>query len=153
MSLQEKQILVHSRYDPRKEAQKFKTRHLDQENLDLLILGGFGLGYLVESILETPLLHGPKKIIVCEHSWQMIKLALQHRDVHNILLDKRCEIWVLERPQMLKNILQKEKKNHVRCLIHPGSQQVHPDFYLQLKDQCINYQNRLPDQSSDTRTL
>ncbi len=74
---------LHSRYDPIREArQKLKRQHY--EGADFLILLGFGLGYLLDALLEDSNAR-QRHYFIIESDIQILKGAFETRDLSSIL--------------------------------------------------------------------
>jgi hypothetical protein len=74
---------LHSKYDPLREARQALKKH-DCTNVDYFILLGFGLGYLLDALLEghsDPLNH----YFIIESDLEILKAAFEARDLTAIL--------------------------------------------------------------------
>ena len=133
-------ILLHSRYDPVKESENIINRFI-QQNYDVLIIGGFGLGFLCKAALRTK---NVKHILIIEKDIQIFKSALIANDISEIiknpqvkfLFEKNDEIPGLS--DYLLNIVTKK----VFTLIHNPSAKIYPEFYLNLKNIIDSYLQR-----------
>ena len=77
-----KGILLHSKYNPVKEALKF-TETNNIKRGDHLVLYGFGLGYHVEKMLDV--IGDDGRLVVIETNEQVFKAAMMFRDLSGIL--------------------------------------------------------------------
>ncbi|MCP4213446.1 MAG: glycosyltransferase, partial [bacterium] len=117
--------LLHSKYAPVKEAEKFAAG-LDISNCRHIVLAGFGLGYHVRALLERMETTGQLYIIAV--NIDIFKLALQTRDLSDILTDDRVHIITAAgKTAFQKQIHDLEKSlrsaTHT-VLLHPPSMQV-----------------------------
>jgi len=74
-------ILLHSLYDPMNEARRI-VADLDLDNAYNVILFGFGMGYLVEAIMERS---PDVNIIIVEPNIPLLKCAFMHRDLEKVI--------------------------------------------------------------------
>jgi hypothetical protein len=74
---------LHSRYDPVREARKILGKQ-DISGADYIILLGFGLGYLLDAILEN---NGAKnkRYFIVESDLEILKAAFEARDLSNLI--------------------------------------------------------------------
>jgi len=86
-----RKIVLHSLYDPIKEAERFvKSRDIKPD--DNILLYGFGNGYVVESILNA--LNDDGRLVVFEFNYQIFRKALEVRDFAHIISDRRLFLYV-----------------------------------------------------------
>lgn len=96
-------LYIHSKYDPVKEAEKIAK---EQSTADLLILGGFGLGYQTEAIMKR----FPSSIIVVyEPSINLFLEAMEVRNFTKILLNPRIFFLIGKDPESIKKFLNPKK--------------------------------------------
>lgn len=81
------EIGIHSAYDPVREASDKVNGALGEKGNNYFVLLGFGLGYVVDQLRKD----APRdcRIIVIEAHWAAFRLALETRDLREILSDKR----------------------------------------------------------------
>lgn len=92
-------ILLHSAYDPRKEAKNFISAS-DIEDARFLIVLGFGLGYHVKEILEN--YPWVKLIVVIEPQPRLFKLAMSLLDFSSVFSSSRIRIILENDPVKIK---------------------------------------------------
>jgi len=92
-------ILLHSAYDPLKEAKNF-IEGCNLENTRFLIILGFGLGYHVKEILDN--YPGIKLIVIVEPQLCLFKLALNILDMSAILSSSRIKLILEDDPLRIK---------------------------------------------------
>lgn len=90
---------LHSRHNPVREASKL-SRQISKA--DLIILGGFGLGYLCE---ELCVLHPDTIIVVTEPSKELLYMAFTSRNLESIILNQNIYFLVDEDPDLINNFL------------------------------------------------
>ncbi|MCG5499062.1 motility associated factor glycosyltransferase family protein [Ectothiorhodospira variabilis] len=84
---------LHSPYDPIREANALVDKELDPAELEVVVLLGVGLGYYIESVL--PSLDPRAQVVVVEPDIAAFRLALEHRDITDLLNSERV-IWVVQ---------------------------------------------------------
>ncbi len=84
-------VFLHSSVDPIKEVRRL-VNTLEVQVGDLLVVYGLGLGYLVEALLEQ--LDERISLFVIEPDRKVFQLAMQTRDLCNILASKRVFIHI-----------------------------------------------------------
>jgi spore maturation protein CgeB len=129
----QKQISLHSRFDPEKEGRDL-VAGLDIRPDDLLIVLGLGLGYHVKSILKN--LDPQIPVVLIESSAQIFKTAFYHTDLADIL-DRPGLYPIIGRSQnqalrQAGRIQVKHDLARIRLLEHPASIRLDPDYYLPL---------------------
>ncbi|MCD6574546.1 motility associated factor glycosyltransferase family protein [Candidatus Aerophobetes bacterium] len=96
------QVLLHSAYDPFREAKNF-IRGYDLEDTLFLIVVGFGLGYHVKEIIDNyPWI---KLVIVIEPQPSFFKLALSLLDLSPLFSSPRVKLIVEDSPLNIKGKL------------------------------------------------
>ncbi|OCL27632.1 hypothetical protein U472_03525 [Orenia metallireducens] len=133
--LDNKELFLHSKYDPKKEAERFISEYrLDQYGS--LILIGFALGYHVETILNK--LKSDQRLKIVITNPYIFKVALENRDLTNILKDERLEMILELNPDELisnlKNSLENLSSKNSKLLVHPQSLKSIPKEMIFLKD-------------------
>ncbi|HTP57471.1 MAG TPA: hypothetical protein VMM82_01050, partial [Spirochaetia bacterium] len=94
-------LTLHSRHDPRGEAERLAAREL-QETPSAVIVMGFGLGYTVEAVRRK---FPEMPILVLEPDGQMFQAALSARHLGEILSDERILFHVAGKPQEVTSFL------------------------------------------------
>ncbi len=124
-------IYLHSKYDPRKEAEKLAAS-LEIDGCGSLFVMGFGLGYHVKALFAQLGTEGG--IIIAEPSLPLLKTALEHVDLAEVLGSQRCFILT----EIDKNLLSTRLGRYgARLLLgtrfawHPASKEVAGSFLLQ----------------------
>lgn len=106
-----KKIYLHSKYRAEKEAKKYIDQY-DLNNIETIILIGFGFGYYAEEILSR--IKNDQKLNIVISSPDIFKVALKNKNFSKLLSDKRVTIILANNPQTLTNKLQElliNKKN------------------------------------------
>jgi hypothetical protein len=96
-------IALHSRYDPRREAERFAQANITNPATSCAVVG-FGLGYHAEAILSR--LCESAMLLIFEDRKDVMRAALEHRDLRQLLGSPRV-VWFGDesRPEMLGRIL------------------------------------------------
>jgi len=131
-------ILLHSKYDPLREAQQIVNTYQYAPTADL-VLFGFGLGYHVEEVLQRPSKHG--LILVVEADIEVFIHACMCRDLSHIFTHPNVVFSVSEETATVFNRLTDHSlsvlANSLSVLVHPTSVKCHADFYAQIR-KCLN---------------
>jgi len=128
-----RRIWLHSRYDPEDEARKF-VDGVDVSKAYCFVVGGFGLGHHVRALFER--LRGDAFIIVSEPDLALIRTALEHVDLGEVLDSGRCVILTEANTSQLHEKLQ---PHHTMMMLgtqivsHPASQRVAGAFHDTLR--------------------
>jgi hypothetical protein len=111
---------IHSKYDPIAEARKVISA-AQGKKYDCWVFGGFGLGYYVESFLDT---NDDAKIIIVEPEISLLAAAAQARDLEKIICSDRIFFVISTEPETVSSILsakQFEKINYLGRKNHGGT--------------------------------
>ncbi|WP_187759725.1 motility associated factor glycosyltransferase family protein [Thiospirochaeta perfilievii] len=92
-------LYIHSKYSPQNEAKKL-AKEVQKSNL--IILGGFGLGYLAQEISE---IHKDAIIIIYEPNMNLFMEALKVRDFSILFNNNRVKVLVGQTPESIKDYL------------------------------------------------
>jgi len=131
MKIDDKEILLHSAYNPGKEADRLiESRGLDKESN--VALFGNGLGYDVLAILEEIKNHCDV-IFVFESSADMFKHSLEHLDMTSVLSDKRV-VWIVEESrQIVHEKIGKYRQqlitNGIKFVANENAMKMNPEWY------------------------
>ncbi len=122
-------LYLHSKYAPLNEARNLIAQAVHKEN-DLVIIGGFGLGYCAEAALEAS--SSETRVIVVENDASVIKAALESRDIQDLLSNPRLSILCTDIASEIHGLLGEYETKNVACIIHRASAQRYPEFYDKL---------------------
>ncbi|WP_408955671.1 motility associated factor glycosyltransferase family protein [Natroniella sp. ANB-PHB2] len=135
IGLKDKELLLNSHYNPRREAKRFIANY-NLEEVASIILIGFGLGYYVEELLNKLRRDQSLKIVVVNSD--IFKFALKNRDLELILKDRRVELIIGVKFSGLINKLQglfnKLDILESKLIFHEQSIKVMPNEFLALRD-------------------
>ena len=130
-------MLVHSGYNPRREAKKLIERV--EGEVDLLVILGIGLGYILEVALGERRI---KHILVCERELWVLKVAFEHRDLSGVILDRRCD-WVIgEDYERFIGLLRSERRRNMQLLANGVLEKLGGDYYEGLRVLVKRYAER-----------
>jgi hypothetical protein len=87
------EFYLHSLYDPISEAKQTATKELDDPKINVVVVFGFGLGYLLEEILKA--CDKKTRIVIVESRLDCLVTALSSRALDNVLSDERLK-FILE---------------------------------------------------------
>lgn len=95
-------ILLHSKYNPEKEAEVFANSKFKKKK-KVNILYGFGLGYHIKKILSN--LGEEELLYVLDSNIELFKIALEICDLCDVLLDKRLILTISDDVKRVNEIL------------------------------------------------
>ncbi len=130
-------ILFHSKYHPKREAAKLISAAIEKEP-EVLIIGGIGLGYLVEEALN---LFKRCEVVVCDFDWQILKSLLENRPVTQLFSNPRVHTVFADNPQALIEVMKPFQTTSIKLITHQPSHRLHPDYYDKLKSAVDYFQN------------
>lgn len=152
MTLKYNSVLMHSLYDPMKEARTWaKTVQLKNENA--LIVLGVGMGYHIHALLET--VPQALKLFVFEPSLQVWEIFKAHPSNKELLGNERVTFF--QNPDMdeigktLKNFLIYESaSDRVMIVEHPGSLRANFEAFKTIRKELIEIMRWLRVQENTT---
>ncbi|MCL2293669.1 MAG: DUF115 domain-containing protein [Spirochaetes bacterium] len=139
---------IHSKYDPAGEARKVITAALSpqpahsavqNETFDCWVFGGFGLGYYIESFLDS---NDDAKIIIVEPEISLLAAAAQVRDLEKIINSDRIYYVISAEPEVVSLILsniQVEKVNYFQMI---SEYNMNPEYFDKVKKNISAYISR-----------
>ncbi len=92
-------LYLHSKYDPVKEAVKIAN---EIEKSNLIVIGGFGLGYHVEEIVKK---HPDSTVVVFEPNMDLFMEAMKLRDFSFLISSKNVFFLISQHIQTIKDFL------------------------------------------------
>lgn len=133
-STEGKEIILHSTYDPQREAQHIVSSYEYSPTADIVLLG-FGLGYHVEEVLAKPAKHG--LILIVEADLEILWHACMSRDLSAVFLHPHVVLSVAENPACIFNRLTEHSMsvlaNSLSVLEHPASVKCYDRVYSQAR--------------------
>ena len=132
-------LFLHSRYDPMAEARKF-VEAIDCEKAWCFVIGGLGMGYHVQALLER--LRGDAFIIVTECDLTLIKTAMEHVDLSEpigagkLLFLTDTDVGAMHQRLDRHNTTM---MMGLQFVAHPASQQVAGEFHDALRASLADY--------------
>lgn len=131
-----KRLFVHSRFDPRKEAERF-IGGIDAGEYDLFIVSGFGFGFHAEELLGR--MGGDSILLVIEKSPLMLRKALGCRDLSGLLSDERLLLLIEPTEDEIAGALRGKSSRRSSLVLHRGSHQTEPDYYSNMQEIARSY--------------
>ncbi|WP_285719676.1 6-hydroxymethylpterin diphosphokinase MptE-like protein [Pelosinus sp. IPA-1] len=132
MSSTGKKVFLHSSVDPVKEAKKI-AESVSSKPGNVIVVYGFGLGYLVEALLETVDERSP--IFIIEPERDLFCAAMAARDLRHLLSSERLYILVSDLPRTVKayffSVYNAAKHQDIIVTGLAGHRTVYGDFYDQ----------------------
>lgn len=134
-------ILLHSKYDPEKEARQFILDKRIKEG-DMVAVYGFGLGYHIQELLKYVGKHG--QVYVIEPNIGLFREVLKCINPGEFLSDKRLNIIFDNDLSMVSkkiaDLLTELRIKNGRMLIHRPSLELTPDYAGPLKQVLLEWQ-------------
>ncbi|AKX93510.1 hypothetical protein MTHERMOG20_20620 [Moorella thermoacetica] len=134
-----KEIALHSRYDPRREAVTW-ARGVD-ENADMVVVLGMGLGYHLEALKD---LYPHKAVLVLEPELAAVKLAFAARDMTHLLKSGQFYLLAVADPEdaaaQLSNILAENAGKRIALHTLPAYEQLYAGYWQRV---CQGVTDRL----------
>lgn len=121
-----KQMLVHSRVDPVREAERFAAE-ADTTGRDLVVILGFGFGYHCEAMLARA--GSSVNIIAVEFNPAMVKSAAESRDLSALFSSGNFFLLVKPDETNLASVLKGRSSKNVIFVTHRGSYQLKGQYY------------------------
>jgi hypothetical protein len=132
-------IWLHSRYDPRKQAEQFAQQTIDLEKPSI-VLTGVGLGYLAEAIWQHT--KGRCVLIVLEPDLAMIFRALHCADLSKAIRDNRLMFLTSEEPDHLHDHLEPQNLLLIagtQIVIFEPGMHLAGDFHKRMSQRITDY--------------
>lgn len=136
---------LHSAYDPEKEAKEYVGAELTDPEINVVVVAGFGLGYLVQALCQS--CNARTRISVIEPRLDLLITALSSRDLTDVLSDERIRIIAQEDiGQAIKETvaeLSPEKLKAWKLIASPPQMRLHKNYLQTFVDQlgsAINVQ-------------
>lgn len=126
ISINNKKIFIHSRYDPQKEAERFISE-IDTSQFNLFIVFGFGFAYHIEELFKR--IEPNSTVLVFEKHPAIIRAAIENRDLSTILNDPRIFILIDPDEDTIAETLRGKSTYKVSLVLHRGSYQLDPEYY------------------------
>ncbi|HWR54965.1 MAG TPA: 6-hydroxymethylpterin diphosphokinase MptE-like protein [Negativicutes bacterium] len=129
----ETKVFLHSSIDPKREAYRLAASTAVKSD-SILVVYGFGLGYLVEALLETTPPSVP--IVVVEPDNVLFSTALKVRDLRDMLINERIHWIITENIEDVKSyfydIFEVAKYGGIEYIGLPGQQRVYEEYFRKL---------------------
>ena len=132
-------VWLHSRYDPRKQAEQFAQQTIDLEKPSI-VLTGMGLGYLAEAIWQRT--KGRCVLIVLEPDLAMIFRALHCVDLSKAIRDNRLMFLTSEEPDHLHDHLEPQNLLLIagtQIVIFEPGMHLAGDFHKRMSQRITDY--------------
>lgn len=141
ITVNNRKIYLHSRFDPLKEAERFISE-MEPEKFDLLIIMGFAFAYHAEILLKR--IQKDATLLIIEKSPALLKKAARSRPLSELLNDKRVKILIDPGEDEIADTLKGKSSYRVTFATHRGSHQFAPEYYENIKKtamSCLSTKN------------
>ncbi|VDN48537.1 conserved protein of unknown function [Petrocella atlantisensis] len=127
---EEGRILIHSLYNPKREARKIVEDLYDSTASNYVFIG-MGFGY---HILELMLLSPNTTVYIAEMNMQLLKLALEYMDLEQLLLNENIKLYPIDDIKKLSTLIESFTfHGNYKIVIHPPLLNALPEKYLSVK--------------------
>lgn len=126
-----KTMRVHSRGDPFRESERM-IQNMEPSAFDCIVVFGFGFAYHLELLLER--LSPEGTLLVIERHGEMVKRAMERRNLTFLLGDERISLLVAPSSEEVAEELKKRSTRRVTILLHRGSAVLDPEFYEKVRE-------------------
>lgn len=131
-------VYIHSKHAPLKEAARLIERELTGQ-ADVIIIAGFGFGYLVEACLTRyPL----KPVIIVEPDPSFFLTALSVRDLRFVLSSPRISLMIGVQPSAITRLLDLMPGGNIQLIKLRSMYEKDRDYYRQLEQNISAYLSR-----------
>ena len=124
-----KTLLLHSRYEPVKEAERF-INEINPADFTLFIVCGLGFAYHVEELLRRA--PAESTVLVLEKDAGILRLACEARELAALFADARLHVLLAPTEDAVAQELRGRSSMKVSFLTHRGSHQTDPAYYNNL---------------------
>jgi len=147
-------IYYHSRYDPIKETDRIVEILLkENDDLDILVIFGSGLGYLIRSLHEKLLKNNKSSIkpyiIYIEYDLKMFLTSIKYFDWSDILKDENIKMFFSAEKEIIGSFIQTIPSKKMRYYYYRPSFVKNEDYYKEIQ-KYINYVLDRKDMNSAT---
>lgn len=134
-----KNINIHSKYDPIKEASRIGDHLLhDKEELDVIIIYGCGLGYVARHLYENIIKNNKNKLkpylLYIEADIKMFMTSITHIDWNDILQDEYFKIFLSAEKEIIGSFIQTIPTKRARYYYHRPSYELNSDYYKEIQN-------------------
>ncbi|GMB09127.1 motility associated factor glycosyltransferase family protein [Thermolongibacillus altinsuensis] len=127
--------LLHSKYDPIKEAKNFIKNNLE-ESANGYIVYGFGLGYHIKELLENI---EAKELVIFETRPAVFYLALKYVNLEGIVNNTNIKIYLEDDVKSFVQEFNKIELKEYQLIIHGPSLKIMPKDFTDIKFLFENY--------------
>lgn len=125
---------IHSRFSPRKEAEKWT--YLLPPNMETFVALGFGLGY---HLLALQRKYHLDRLAVIESDIELFLLAMKLVDLTTILQDPRVYLFIDDKISEIRDFLNNLSPGSVSYRGYLPSISLHPEYYQPIKEMLEDY--------------
>ncbi|TAL36107.1 MAG: DUF115 domain-containing protein [Spirochaetes bacterium] len=129
ITLAGKKLLLHSRYEPLKEAARL-IDEVDAPAFTLFVVCGFAFAYHVQDLMDRA--PAGSTVLVLEKDAAVIRLACECRDLSALFADRRLHVLIDPTEDIVAEELKGKSSMKVSFLTHRGSHQTDPAYYNNL---------------------
>ncbi|MDI6793278.1 MAG: methyltransferase domain-containing protein [bacterium] len=124
------EILLHSRFDPKKEAVRYLDS-IDFEKARVILVLGVGLGYLLEALGER--FPQEKRIIAVEKRMEVFHTSLFFKDWRKTLSNKKVSLIVGKDVEAVVQLVEDAPQEDIKIVEHRTSYRLSQEYYEKVK--------------------
>jgi hypothetical protein len=129
-----KRILLHSLYNPQKEAQEFVRSHIEQiRSKKKIIVYGLGCGYHISEIIEATR-DTKQEIEVWDFNVELYNFVKNEKQIVNLLNNDRITLYVDDNQQRIMSQWKRFDDQRDYLIIHPASLRIIPESLSAFKN-------------------
>lgn len=132
-----KGLYLHSKHNPKREASKQAAQI---KKADLIVLGGFGLGYQCEEVIRS---YPKTAVVVIEPDREIFFEALKYRDLSDLIRNCNINFAVGEDFSYIKNFFIPGKVKSISLLTLTARVNSNSDYFINLKECIDTYLERI----------
>ncbi|MDX9802297.1 MAG: DUF115 domain-containing protein, partial [Spirochaetia bacterium] len=129
---------IHSRHDPKGEAEKIITSAMD-EGFDCWVFGGLGLGYHIEAFLA---LDKEAKAVIVEPDLSFLSAAAKCRSLEKIISSERVYLVLGPEPEAVSPCLNSLQCEKIKYFQIRSEYEIFPEFFEESKKAVARYVSR-----------
>ncbi len=131
-----KNILLHSKFDPYKESERFLAE-VDFQNYELIIVFGFAYAYHLEIIAGK--IRKDTVILIIEKNPAIIHSAFTNRDLTELLSNENILLMIDPSEDNIADLLKGRSSARTSFITQRASYQLYPDYYSNLSNIVKSY--------------
>lgn len=130
-------LYLHSRHNPKREATKIVSQI---ESCDLIVLAGFGLGYICDEIISNKI---DTTTVVFEPNLELFLKVLRIRDITHIIKNRNFHLIINSNSESIKNFFIPQKVKKIKYIPLTGRVKSDIDYFSSIEGSIKTYLDRM----------